>query len=246
MYRVSRGKCIFLKKFNGEVVNLSENIEKVFDYIEQKELQNLLKAVKGGQILKPVDRKRIEELQAKLKGSEQAPEWYICPLKEVVWFFNLNRTTFIERTKADDFPEDARLQYNKYDLKKIYDWMQGHFGNVETETTLAAERLRKLKAQADNEEIERDKALGTLISRDQVKQDLSFILTGLKQRLLAWSKTLPPHLIDKDEKELGLIIRKETRAILQDLSQGIKSLVPKRKGKKTRKNRKQNRKDRKV
>lgn len=166
---------------------------------------------------------------------ETTPEHWHVTLKEMSEFYGTSVSTLSSRMILDDFPSDAQVGRGIYDLKKYNDWYMSHFFGNEEESSLGVEKLRKLRAEADMKEMERDERSKKLLDIDKVVDDLSFVLNGIKQRLLSWSKGLPPHLIGRDEKEIGEALRIETRAILEDLSRGIVAITPKKTKKTTKK-----------
>jgi len=64
----------------------------------------------------------------------------------------------------------------------------------------------------------------------QVQDDLSFVLFCLKQRFMAWSRSLPPQLSFKDERQIMRILEEQTHFILTELSGGIRKIAKHAKG----------------
>lgn len=159
-------------------------------------------------------------------------KWHVG-LKDLTEFYNYPHDSTIKKHfTLDDFPTDVKIKHGIYDLKKYNDWHTEHFyGTEEEKTSMAAEKLRYQKARADREEITANELKKTVLPIAKIKQDLSFVFTGIKSRLLSWYKTLPPHLAGRNEKEMGQVLRKEVTEILTDFAQGIQSIMPK-KGKK--------------
>ena len=87
--------------------------------------------------------------------------------------------------------------------------------------TLAEERTRKVRIDADMAEMEFAKIQGRVKETNKIVQDLSILFSNVKLHLMAWSKSLPPILIGKDEKEMGVQIRKETELVLNEFASGI-------------------------
>lgn len=209
------------------------SIEEVFKFIEKKELQTLLKMVKSGQILTPDHSKRLEELQAKISPSTNSPlgKWHRT-LSDMTEFYNIAASTLLERMKAPDFPPIAKIGKGIYDLKIINDWMIAHFYGKDEETCLAAEKLRYQKFRADREQYSAEKERDKLVEVNRVVSGLSFVFTGMRQKLMSWYKSLPPLLIGLEEKEMSIRIREETISLLNELKQGTDLLKPKKKPKK--------------
>lgn len=162
-----------------------------------------------------------------------SPKWHVS-LSDLVEFYGAPHDSTIKaQMKIEGFPADCKIKHGIYDLKKYNDWRIDHFyGDENTKTTMAAERLRYQKARADREEMTVEKARGNLLDRGQLLQNFSIVLAGLRNRFLCWYKTQPPMLVGKDEKQMGMVLRIETRALLADLAEGIKSVLPKKKRKK--------------
>ncbi|OGW55996.1 MAG: hypothetical protein A2Y81_08490 [Nitrospirae bacterium RBG_13_43_8] len=71
----------------------------------------------------------------------------------------------------------------------------------------------------------------------QVQDDLSFLLYAMKQRLMGWSRSLPPQLSFKDERQIMGILEQQTHFILTELSGGIRKIAKYAKGYKATKKR---------
>lgn len=151
-------------------------------------------------------------------------------LSELAEFYNMGKTTLLERMKSPDFPPIAKVGTGVYDHKIVNDWLIAHFyGNPDDETCLAAEKLRYQKFRADREQYAAEKERDKLVEVSRVVSGLSFVFTGMKQKLMSWYKSLPPLLIGMEEKEMGVKIREETIVLLNDLKQGTDALKPKKK-----------------
>lgn len=136
-----------------------------------------------------------------------------------------------KRMNRSDCPEEVRRGYNAYDIKAYNNWLINVFlkGKKEDIDSMAEEKLRYQKYRADREEMEAKKMAKELLPIKEVQDGLTFALSGLKSKLMAWIKRLPPMLIGHSEKEMAEIIRTELYLILTELSQGIKALMPKKK-----------------
>ena len=66
---------------------------------------------------------------------------------------------------------------------------------------------------------------GQYIETKKVQNDLSFCFYGLKQRLMAWSRSLPPLLSHKDERAISKVLDQQTWNLLNELSQSVKSII---------------------
>jgi len=171
---------------------------------------------------------------------KQIKKWKIS-LIDLAEFYDAPHTSTIkEQMKLEGFPANCKISHGVYDLKKYNDWRTEHFfGDKNIKTSMAAERLRYQIARANIEEMADEKMRNSLLDRTQLLQSFSIVLAGLRNRFLGWYKTLPPMLTDKDEKQIGMILRSETRALLADLAKGIKSVFPKKKREKKKPNNKE-------
>lgn len=166
-------------------------------------------------------------------GPKSGSKWHVS-LADLVEFYNAPHDSTIRgQIKIEGFPEDCKIKHGVYNLKKYNDWRIDHFyGDENISTTMAAEKLRYQIAKSNREENRDKKEQGNLLDREQLLQSFSIILTGLRNRFLGWYKTQPPMLISKNEKEMGMILRLETRALLADLAGGVKSILSQKKRKK--------------
>lgn len=90
--------------------------------------------------------------------------------------------------------------------------------------TYTDEKRLKTKAERKMKEIELAVMEAEFIPKVQVVQDLCELFINLKTSLRAWAKSLPPLLVDRTGKEIGLIILNESDRILTDLANGLKEL----------------------
>lgn len=90
--------------------------------------------------------------------------------------------------------------------------------------TLADWKMQKTKAEAELKQIELKQVQSEVIPTEKVVQDLSTLFTNIKLHLRAWSKSLPPVLYGREEKEISLLINAETARILTELADGIKDI----------------------
>ena len=124
------------------------------------------------------------------------------------------------------FPIDSKLRHGLYDLKQIFDWWTSCFvGDQETSQKLLQEKLKYATARASREEMVVAEMNKELIRTEKVKADFNFVLYGLKQRLLSWSNSLPPLLEHRDARTIQKEISNSVWFILNELSQGVKSLI---------------------
>lgn len=127
-----------------------------------------------------------------------------------------------------DFPKDCKKSHGKYDLRIYLQWALHRFSLDENQMSMSEAKLLREQKLAEKQAIIVDEMRKELIPVKKMKQDLAIIFTGIRNKLLGWYKSLPPHLAGKDEKEMGQILVKETRALLTDLSMGVGSIIPKK------------------
>jgi hypothetical protein len=85
-------------------------------------------------------------------------------------------------------------------------------------------RKRYQAASAEKVEIQIKQLKGSVISVGKVRDDLTFLLGGLKARLLGWSRSLPGILANLDERECSKILLQEANFVLKELSEGVERI----------------------
>lgn len=177
-------------------------------------------------------KKQSNPISKPKSGDVPESKWHVS-LAGLTEFYNApHDSTIKQQMKIEGFPADCKIRHGVYDLKKYNDWRIDHFyGDENAKTTMAAEKLRYQIARSNREEMADEKERGNLLDRGQFVQRFSIVLTGLRNRFLGWYKTIPPMLVGKDEKQIGMILRAETRSLLADLATGVKSILPKKKRK---------------
>jgi len=85
-------------------------------------------------------------------------------------------------------------------------------------------RKRYQAASAEKVEIQIKQLKGSVISVVKVQDDLTFLLGGLKAKLLGWSRSLPGVLANLDERECSKILLEEANFVLKELSQGVERI----------------------
>ena len=81
-----------------------------------------------------------------------------------------------------------------------------------------AARNRQMSAKAFMAEAQAARQRGELLKKFDVKLQLGFLLTGLRQRLMSLSYALPRQLAGRNEHEIGRIIDYEVRSALKDIA----------------------------
>lgn len=161
-------------------------------------------------------------------------KWIFSP-KEISDLFGHTVDGFRKRTQMPDFPEGCKVGHGKYDLKVYLRWCLGRFSVDASKMGLAETKLERERKKLEKETIEVETLKKNLLPKEEVVQGLSIVLVGTRQRLLSWFKTLPPYLIGRSEKEMMVVLRQETRALLTDMSKGIAHIMPKKTKKRSRK-----------
>ena len=113
----------------------------------------------------------------------------------------ITKSTFNSPMTPEEHPREARLAAKQ---------------TVDAELTKARTQLAKLRCERDAMVIALRK--GELIKRYDAKVQLSFGITTLRQRLMSFSRSLPPRLVDKSEHAIGQIIDAEVRSALTDIA----------------------------
>lgn len=204
-------------------------INKVFTYIEQKELDNLKELVKKGGTLSATQQRRLKELQAKLTPGVGPGNRWEFTFAELCEFYGLGESTIKERMKLAGFPKDAKTSHGHYDLKIVNDWTVEHFHAPKKEkTTFSAEKLRFQTARADREEFITGRMKKNLVPLDKLRADLGMAGGLIKNTLLNWYKRLPPLLIGRNEREISAVLRAEVIALLGEMSRGLLDITPER------------------
>lgn len=83
---------------------------------------------------------------------------------------------------------------------------------------LTSERARLAREQADRLAMENAERRGRLIPADRVEPRLRELFVGLREKLLGWSRELPPLLVGRTEREMQAELDRQTRAALTRLA----------------------------
>ena len=155
-------------------------------------------------------------------------EWSISR-KKMCEFFEVTWSTIEKRLKMFDCPkEEIVLERNTYDLKAYTNWLLNYFIPKQNKASdMAAEKLRHEKYKADKAMYDAEERANELLSKSEVVSAISFIITGTKNKFLAWIKRLPPLLEHKSAREIEPILQEELYNILSDLAKGMKAIIPK-------------------
>jgi hypothetical protein len=94
----------------------------------------------------------------------------------------------------------------------------------EGESTIAAEKLRKLKADADMAEMDRDKQAGVLQDEGAVVKAYAGRIVAARAKMLGIPKNLSPQLVGmEDPAEIETLIKAEVYAALRELGSTAQS-----------------------
>ena len=155
--------------------------------------------------------------------------WIMAPF-EIMDLLGGPWETHKKRIHSATFPtERCRIGRSKYDLKVYLEWLLNVHLAVNSSDQMAKEKLRHEKYKADKAMYDAEERARQLLSRDEVVSGLSLLLTGMKNKFLAWIKRLPGLLANKSAREIEPILEHELYVILSDLAKGIKKLIPKEK-----------------
>lgn len=166
------------------------------------------------------------------------PDKWICSRAEIMDLFEVHWNTHSTRFVSPGFPrEQVVLGRNQgYNLKVYLKWLiDVHYGATNSDA-MAKEKLRHEKYKADKAQYDAEERIKLLIPRDEVVRGLGLLLSGIKNKFLAWIKRLPGLLANKSLREIEPILQEELYIILSDLAKGIGVIVPEHKRKKIEKN----------
>lgn len=155
---------------------------------------------------------------------------WIVSRAELIDLFQSTPDLHDKRFRSPTFPkEKVVLGSNRYNLKE-YLWWIFHVLMANTSgEEMQKEKLRHEKYKADKAMYDAEERANQLLSRNVVVSGLSLLLSGVKNKLLAWIKRLPGLLANKSAREIEPILEHELYVILFDMSKGIKKLIPKEK-----------------
>lgn len=158
------------------------------------------------------------------------PDHWVCSRAEIMDLFPLHWNTHQTRFNGPTFPkEDVVLGNNKYDIKPYINWLINvHYAAINNEE-MAREKLRHEKYKADKAMYDAEERVKRLLPRDEVISGLGLLLTGVKNKFLAWIKRLPGLLAGKTAREIEPILEHELYVILSDLAKGIGLIAPREK-----------------
>lgn len=113
---------------------------------------------------------------------------------------------------------NRRKGESTYDLEACVQWKEEQFSDTEQSESMQEARLRKLQAEASLVELELEKQKGTVVSIEDVTQELANKFSLVKTRMLALSAKLPGLLIGmQNEREMQDVIDREIRVVLTEL-----------------------------
>jgi hypothetical protein len=92
--------------------------------------------------------------------------------------------------------------------------------NKEIDKRLLEQKLRKTTVDADKAEISLAESQGRLVSADDAKALEYRRILKVREGLIAMEHTLPPRLFGLEEAEMRVIVRRETRRLLEDYARG--------------------------
>ena len=104
-------------------------------------------------------------------------------------------------------------------IRYLQDRHLGAEGDEGGDATMAAEKLKKLAAERQMKEMERDEMNGSLLHRDAVIKAYAGRITATRAKLLSLPKKLAPQLVDMaDPVEVETLIKAEVYAALRELA----------------------------
>ena len=158
---------------------------------------------------------------------EIPPNKWICTRAELIDLFDLHWMTHQSRFVSPGFPkDDVVVGRNQYDIKAYIKWLINVHYAANDSTAMAKEKLRHEKYKADKAQYDAEERIKQLLSRDEVISGLSLLLSGIKNKFLAWVKRLPPLMANKSTRDIEPILQAELYQILSDLAGGIRKIAP--------------------
>lgn len=155
------------------------------------------------------------------------PDKWILTRIELKDLFDIHWMTHQTRFVSPGFPKDeVCIGYNQYDLKPYIKWLINVHYAVTDSTQMAKEKLRHEKYKADKAQYDAEERIKQLLSRDEVVSGLSLLLSGIKNKFLAWVKRLPGLMANKLMRDIEPILQEELYLILSDLASGIRNIAP--------------------
>ena len=144
--------------------------------------------------------------------------------------FEINWTTHQTRFNNPTFPrEKVVLGVNQYDLKEYLSWIINVLYAPTQNEEMAKHKLRHERYKADKAMYDAEERARQLLPRDEVVSGLSMLLSGTKNKFLAWIKRLPGLLEMKTARQIEPVLERELFIILSELAKGIGVIVPKEK-----------------
>ncbi len=117
-----------------------------------------------------------------------------------------------------------RAGRGKFTLGSVADYLAARLAAAQgddDDAELRAERLRKLKADADLAEIEVGKAVGKLVLASEVLGEWTRLIAAMKSRLLSLPARLGPQVVILPSAQAATeLIDNEMRAVLEELADG--------------------------
>lgn len=216
----------------------SLNIKKILDLgpmAAAKAYQDILKKIKGGEILTPSEVKSFDLLEKKLEGSKAEEETSIVDSMEKVARHFGKSLRQVQRWATQGMPV---LSGRRYDLLQVAAWRRLKKGGrgpaaaidprSQGQPNLVAEGdkdywdMRAKKAQAEQREMDLRQRRGELVERQEVEQLFISRIMAVKQGLLNLPRGLPPQLIHcKEEREMEGIIARAVRDLLESFSRPL-------------------------
>jgi phage terminase Nu1 subunit (DNA packaging protein) len=210
----------------------SLNIKKILDLgpmAAAKAYQDILKKIKGGEILTPSEVKSFDLLEKKLEGSKAEEETSIVDSMEKVARHFGKSLRQVQRWATQGMPV---LSGRRYDLLQVAAWRRLKKGgrgpaaasdpHSHGQPNLVAEGekdywdMRAKKAQAEQREMDLRRRRGELVERSELKELSIARIIAVKQGLKSLARSLPALLPIPPEarREAEAIITERVRELL--------------------------------
>jgi hypothetical protein len=198
---------------------------------EYMQYVSLKKLILEGKVLTGSQQAKMDKYQAKIEDyvADSRPvddmSFYAWPRHRISYFFGVTDDAVQKWLRMESWPKHSLLSHGRYNIKVIFDWYIARFyGNQETAQRAAEAKARREIIRAEKEQMELDELKGQLMRTERLFADITFIVNGMKQRLLAWRQTLPAMLAHRDEREISTILSEQSRFILEEFAGGVKRI----------------------
>lgn len=203
-------------------------IEKVFDAIEKTELANLLKMVKGGNVLKQHQIQRLQYLQRKLNSTREELEddqpkgfdpriipndFFVEKVDDLTVIFGYSQNHIYRLIKENDTLGQSSIGYS---LVAWYGYLSKKFQSNEAKERkkqLELETIRLRKENADIAEYNRKVLEQELVNRKENHEEEKARFTEYRQALRGLGAKVSAQCVGKSSAEIQAIVDSEYKRL---------------------------------